>query len=405
MSLCPCRRYGQGLAHPPSPGASRAVWVISRRQMARSAWNLASASSLVSPTTATLGESVATASQPPGVSRRSGTSISCVVSMYPGWPRLPMNVNFAPDFLKEIGVHVHGRPEVRVLCSGRRSAPDLDERVSLMAALQDGRAPYASTGSIVKVIEKHRQMGLPTVNSQKLLQIGVTESLVPRTLYALEALGFYGESGDITPEFDALRKAHEHDFKPRLAALLREAYAPILEVLDPATATQIEVENAFRGFEPTGQIPRMVQLFIGLMAYAEVMPEVKRRSGPVPGQQAPRAPKNKPTSERGQAARSGQSGQMDVNPEHEHKPGRQAPLPPPQVDGRPVERRDISLGVAGTVTVIVNVQWLDLSDDQFTRLRQLIKDIEALGDSGPDLSGQVEAEAAPISAPAEHRVP
>lgn len=264
-----------------------------------------------------------------------------------------------------------------------------------MAALQDGRAPYASTGSIQKVIEKHRQMSLPTVNPQRLQQIGITESLVPRTLYALEALGFYDESGNITPEFDALRKVPEHDFKPRLAALLREAYAPILEVLDPATATQTDVENAFRGFEPTGQIPRMVQLFMGLMAYAEVMPEVKRRSGPVPGQQTLRAPKNKPTSERGQPGRSEQSGQPAGKSEREHQLGHQAPPPPPQADGRPVERRDISLGDAGTVTVIVNVQWLDLSDDQFTKLRQLIREIEALGSSGPDRSEQAEAESPP----------
>ena len=46
------------------------------------------------------------------------------------------------------------------------------------------------------------------------------------------------------------------------------------------------------------------------------------------------------------------------------------------------ERRDISLGDAGSVSVVVNVRWLDLSEDQFTKLRKLIKDIEALGDSG-----------------------
>jgi hypothetical protein len=286
--------------------------------------------------------------------------------------------------------------------SGVRRQPE--HEVTLMAVQKGARGPYASTGSITTVIEKHRQVGLQTMSLQRLQQIGITEALAPRTMYALAFLGFYDEDGNVTPEFDALRKVPEHDFKPRLAALLREAYAPILEVLDPATATQTEVENAFRGFEPTGQVPRMVQLFMGLMAYAEVMPEVKRRSGPVLGQQAPRTPKNMPTSERGQAARSGQSGQPAVKPEHEHQPGHQAPPPPLQVDGRPVERRNISLGNAGTVTVIVNVQWLDLSDDQFTKLRQLIKDIEALGASGPDQSEQVEVEAALITAPAEHRV-
>lgn len=256
--------------------------------------------------------------------------------------------------------------------------------------MKEGRAPYASTGSVQKVIEKHRQMRLQTVNLQKLQMIGVTESLAPRTLYALEALGFYDENGTITPEFDALSKVPEHDFKPRLGALLREAYAPILEVIDPAVATQTDIENAFRGFEPTGQIPRMAQLFMGLMAYAEVMPEVKRRSGPIPGQQAPRATRNKPASERGQTGRSGQSGPDTVQPEHEHQPGHPASPPPHDADDRPGERRDISLGNAGTVTVIVNVQWLDLSDDQFTKLRKLIKDIEALGDSGPARHENVE---------------
>ncbi len=133
------------------------------------------------------------------------------------------------------------------------------------------------------MIEKHRQVGLQNVTVQKLQQIGVTESLAPRTMFALEALGFYDGNGNITPEFEALRKAHDDDFKPRLAALLREAYAPVLELLDPATATQTDIENAFRAFEPTGQIPRMVQLFIQLMVYAGIMPEPepKRRTGAV----------------------------------------------------------------------------------------------------------------------------
>lgn len=253
-----------------------------------------------------------------------------------------------------------------------------------MTAMQEGRAPYASMGSVQKVIEKNRQVGLQSVTLQKLQQIGVTESLAPRTLFALEALGFYDGNGNITPEFDALRKVPEHDFKPRLAALLREAYAPILELLDPAAATQTDVENAFRGFEPTGQVPRMVQLFIQLMVYAGIMPEPepKRRTGSA--SQTARTPRNRPVAEPGQAGRAGQSGQSTVQPEHGQHAGHSAAKPPNTVDGKSAERRDISLGDAGSVTVIVNVRWLDLPEDQFTKLRKLIKDIEALGDSGSD---------------------
>jgi hypothetical protein len=40
------------------------------------------------------------------------------------------------------------------------------------------------------------------------------------------------------------------------------------------------------------------------------------------------------------------------------------------------------------VTMTVDVRWLDLPDDTFTRLRQLIKDIEALGSADGDVAAK-----------------
>jgi hypothetical protein len=202
-----------------------------------------------------------------------------------------------------------------------------EHEVTSMAVQIGARAPYASTGSITAVIEKHRQVGLQSMSLQRLQQIGITEALAPRTMHTLTILDFYDDQGNVTPEFDALKKVPEHDFKPRLAALLREAYAPVLEVLDPATATLLDVENAFRGFEPTGQIPRMVQLFMGLMIYAGVMPEDRRKA----------TPGGRPPGSR--AAGSGNGKKKDAapdagaaagEPEHEtrHEP------PPPAKNGR-----------------------------------------------------------------------
>jgi hypothetical protein len=247
-----------------------------------------------------------------------------------------------------------------------------------MTFQQGRRAPYASTGSVQTVIEKHRQVGLPTMSLQRLQQIGVSEALAPRTLHALVFLGFYDENGNVTPEFDALRKVPEHDFRPRLAALLRNAYADVLEILDPATAMPLDVENAFRGFEPTGQLPRMVQLFMGLMIYAGVMPEGRRRQPPA--STGSRADVSK------QAAVKTASGNSSASTSglaagQERK--QQTPPKPAAAEGTAYERRDVTLGAAGSVSIIVNVRWLDLSDDQFTKLRKLIKDIEALGDPGP----------------------
>jgi hypothetical protein len=175
------------------------------------------------------------------------------------------------------------------------------------------------------VIEKHRQVGLQIMSLQRLQQIGVTEALAPRTMQALTFLGFYGENGMVTPEFDALRKVPEHDFKPRLAALLREAYAPILEVLDPVTATPLDVENAFRGFEPTGQLGRMVQLFMGLMIYADVMPEDRRKAS---------APGSRPQGSRTVSSASGKK-KGDTPDGDPGKSVHETPLetPPPGGDG------------------------------------------------------------------------
>jgi hypothetical protein len=66
------------------------------------------------------------------------------------------------------------------------------------------------------------------------------------------------------------------------------------------------------------------------------------------------------------------------------------PEPPaaPPAAAAGIERRVINLGSAGRVEVTVQVRWLDLPDDKFTKLRKLIKDIEAL-----ELAGQEEADA------------
>ena len=148
-----------------------------------------------------------------------------------------------------------------------------------MAIQPGGKAPYAPTKSVLRVVERHRQFGLRTIDLLKLKSIGVTEALAPRTLASLVGLGFYDDEGRITQEFEALRIAPEADFKPQFAELLRKAYSPVLEILDPWTATRTEIEDAFRSFDPPGMRPRMVQLFEGLTIFAGLKPEAQRGAG------------------------------------------------------------------------------------------------------------------------------
>jgi hypothetical protein len=67
-----------------------------------------------------------------------------------------------------------------------------------------------------------------------------------------------------------------------MAEWLNASYADALTFIDPATATETEVRDAFRGYKPHGQQDRMVTLFLGLFEAAGIAPERKKRSSPRP---------------------------------------------------------------------------------------------------------------------------
>jgi Family of unknown function (DUF5343) len=147
----------------------------------------------------------------------------------------------------------------------------------------DGTAPYAPTKSVIAVIERHRQVGLLIVSTDTLMRMGIGESLAPRTVQAIRLLGLVDENGKPTSEFEAIRKAPTDQLPSLLAALIRDVYAPIFEVVDPTSASVSQLEDAFRGFTPSGQRPRMVSLFTGLMSYAGMISDVpKTPTGPKP---------------------------------------------------------------------------------------------------------------------------
>lgn len=140
-----------------------------------------------------------------------------------------------------------------------------------MSIESDGNAPYTSPSAIIQVIEGYRSRGLQTPFTLDVLQkAGVSESLAPRTLQALQLLGLVNDDGTPTDAFDALRKAGGEDFKERFAALLRGAYAEVFSYVDPAQDGRERVRDAFRSYLPVGQQERMVALFLGLCAYAGI---------------------------------------------------------------------------------------------------------------------------------------
>lgn len=148
-----------------------------------------------------------------------------------------------------------------------------------MARLKIGdKAPYAPGGVLVDLIRRHRNQGLPRpVDAGLLGRLGVSESLVPRSLAALRQLEFIDDDGNATEIFDSFKLGSETEYKERLGRHLREVYGEVFDVIgDLAAASPEQIETAFRGFDPHGQRPRMVVLFLSLCQEAGLVEDVVR---------------------------------------------------------------------------------------------------------------------------------
>jgi hypothetical protein len=140
-----------------------------------------------------------------------------------------------------------------------------------MPVTAEAAAPYAPASAVLEIVQRHRDKGLPPVVDAAVLErSGISHSLVPRTLQALETLDLIDADGKPTRIFESIRLAPESDYQTRLAEWLNTAYADALAFIDPASATENQIRDAFRHYKPVGQQSRMVTLFLGLYAAAGV---------------------------------------------------------------------------------------------------------------------------------------
>ena len=157
-----------------------------------------------------------------------------------------------------------------------------------MAVTQDKPAPYAPAATILGLVDRYRERGLPKpITGEVLARAGVSDSLVPRTLYALQVLDLLDEGGDPTQIFDAIRLASESEYQQRLQEWLNTSYADVLSFVDPQTDDETKIRDAFRSYKPIGQQSRMVTLFLGLCAAAGMAAEraTKSRQSRAPKEQ------------------------------------------------------------------------------------------------------------------------
>lgn len=183
-----------------------------------------------------------------------------------------------------------------------------------MPVTVDKPGPYAPASSILSLIERHRNKGLPSpVDADVLARAGISESLIPRTLQSLQTLDLIDAEGKVTQVMEGLRLAPEAEYTARMAEWLNAAYHDALQFIDPAADDETRIRDAFRSYIPTGQQSRMVTTFIGLYAAAGIRADRPRPAPRTPTRERPAANNSKP------AAKPAKRGQVNSPP----------PPPPP----------------------------------------------------------------------------
>src|SRR5664279_3507287 len=121
---------------------------------------------------------------------------------------------------------------------------------AVMAVTEDKPSQYEPSKTILYVIDRYRNRGLPLpIDVENLERAGVPQSLIPRTLQALKIFDLIDEAGKPTPTFEGIRLAPETEYKKRLEDWLKGAYADVFAFVDPTKDDDIRIRDAFRTYQ------------------------------------------------------------------------------------------------------------------------------------------------------------
>jgi len=222
------------------------------------------------------------------------------------------------------------------------------------------RVPFVAFNGVLSEIDRMGDGGIPDKFDKKYLA-DKADGTQFQYRQAFRYLGLTTTEDRPTQLLEDMVTANQTDRRGLLGKIMSDRY-PELTGLPPDASKNdfFAVLEGQYGVASDVQRRKMLTFFVAAADYAEL----------------PISPGIRPTKARTGSRKSGVSRGAGTSA------SRSANVTPRALDDRPAERREISLGDAGSVSIDVNVRWLDLSEDQFTKLRKLIKDIEALGDSG-----------------------
>jgi hypothetical protein len=144
--------------------------------------------------------------------------------------------------------------------------------------------PYSPGNRTVDVVNRIHEGKTPQVLTLKALQsLGVPEGNAARVQKTLRFLGLITPEHQLDDAAVRLRKATSDEYEETLAELIRASYQPIFVSYDPATATDTDLNNAFKPYDPAGQRQNMIGLFMALCreaGLASQSSEVRKRGRP-----------------------------------------------------------------------------------------------------------------------------
>lgn len=165
------------------------------------------------------------------------------------------------------------------------------------------QAPYAPAKAVIRVLETYRDTGFGggQLDSALMGRLGMGSEVGRRVLQTLRILTLTDADGTPTGNLKAFRQAPTDQYKQVLADLLLDVYSPVFAALgtDLSNKTLVQLEDAFRGYNPATLRRRMVNLFLGLCEYSGISEIPKDKPGP----KDPSTPK-KPTTRLSTPAKS-----------------------------------------------------------------------------------------------------
>ena len=161
-------------------------------------------------------------------------------------------------------------------------------------------APYAPPTSVVSILRRYRERGLPQQLTVEAVQdMGINKVDAYRTLAALQHLGFLDEENHPQPIFHQLRTFTDDEYRAALAERLRRAYPLIFERFELGSDPEERIRDHFRLYDPPSQTPRQYALFRGLAIEAGLVegrlpnPRAPRGSGGTAGRPSGSTPQNR----------------------------------------------------------------------------------------------------------------